>query len=62
MKSPICVLKFVFINVYIIVSERTVLEGGSRGHPPAKNLVIFIQNGAILDNTNWYKCLVIMPQ
>ena len=25
-------------------------------------LIIFIQNGAILDNTNGYKCLDIMPQ
>ena len=64
MKSPICVLEFVFINVYIIVSERTVLErgGGSGGLPPEIFLVIFIQNGAILDNTNEYKCLDNMPQ
>ena len=27
-------IEFYFINVYIIVSERTVLEGGSRGPPP----------------------------
>ena len=57
-----CVLKFVFSYVYILVSERTVLEGGSGGPPPEKNSVIFIQNGAILDNTNGYKCLDIMPK
>ena len=61
MKSPICVLKFVFINVYIIVSDKTVHEGGS-GVIPQKKIVIFIQNGASLDNTNGYKCLDIMPQ
>ena len=47
MKSPICVLKVVFINVYIIVSERTVFEGGSGGPLPDFFLIIFIQNGAI---------------
>ena len=62
MKSPICVLKFVFINVFIIVSEKTVLEGGVWGPPPENFLVIFIQNGAILDNTYGYICLDIMPQ
>ena len=50
--------------LYIIVSERTVLEGGSGGPPPEKDLVIFMQNGAIFDNTCTYGyiCLDIMPQ
>ena len=34
MSPPYAFLKFVFINVYIIESERTVLEGG--GAPPEK--------------------------
>ena len=62
MEWLICELKFVFINVYIIVSERTVLEGGSGGPPRIFFLVIFVRKDVILGNTNGYICLDIMPQ
>ena len=48
--------------IYIIVSKRIVIEGGYWGPPPELFLVIFIQNGAILGNSNGYTCLDIMPQ
>ena len=47
--------------IYIIISKRIVIEGGM-GPPPELFLVIFIQNGAILANSNGYTCLDIMPQ
>ena len=46
----------------VIVSETTVLEGGSGCPPPEKTLVIFVRNGGILGNTNGYICLDIMPR
>ena len=35
---------------------------GAWGSSPRKKLVIFVQNGGILGNTNGYICLDIMPQ
>ena len=45
----------------VIVCKIIVIEWGSS---PRKILVIFVQNGAILGNTNGYSymCLDIMPQ
>ena len=39
-----------------------MIEVGFRGPPPEKLLVIFMQNGAILGNTNGYICLDIMAK
>ena len=49
--------------IYIIVSKRIVIEGGI-GVLPQNYFFskIFIQNGAILGNSNGYTCLDIMPQ
>ena len=47
------------ICIYIIISIRIVIDGGP---PPELFLVIFIQNAAILGNSNGYTCLDIMPQ
>ena len=40
--------------IYIIVSKRIVIEGGMGSSPRIIFLVIFIQNGAILGNSNGY--------
>ena len=48
--------------IYIIVSKRIVIEGDMGVLPQKFFLVIFIQNGAILGNSNGYTCLDIMPQ
>ena len=49
--------------IYIVVSKRIVIvKRGYWGPPPELFLVIFIQNGAILGNSNGYTCLDIMQQ
>ena len=53
---------YVHVHIYIIVSKRIVIEGGFGVLPQNYFLVIFIQNGAVLGNSNGYTCLDIMPQ
>ena len=43
-------IEFLFLNVYIIVSKRTVLAVGFLLSSPRKNFVIFLRNGAVLGN------------
>ena len=48
--------------IYIIVSKEFLLKWVWGTSPRSIFLVIFIQNGAILGNSNGYTCLDIMPQ
>ena len=47
--------------IYITESKRIVIEGGM-GFFLQNFFSIFIQNGAILGNSNGYTCLDIIPQ
>ena len=51
---PNCVARFKALPYFILGSKRVVFEGGSRGPPPELFLAVFIQNGAILCNNDWY--------
>ena len=52
---------YVHVHIYYSIYKNCYWRGYG-GPPPELFLVIFIQNGAILGNSNGYTCLDIMPQ